>query len=314
MLINPFMDMVILFISVRWRPHFRFSISRFKDLFNYGWKVLVSGVLDTTYEEVRGLIIAKEYSSADLSFYSKGKRFPSLIGTNVASTISSVLFPVFSLKQDSIPELKNMVRRSMNLECYYICPVMVGLAAVAESFVRLLLTEKWLPCVPFIYIFCAFYLFKPLKNLSQCSIIALKRSDLDLIANVIEKVTGIGFILLTFSRGPVFLALSALLSYIIAAVFNMVINRKLIDYRFREQLQDILPAFVISLISCAPAFFLNYLSINAALLLLIQILSSICIYIGLSHLLKMKAYLYTIKTIKEYLAKRKRKITETKNG
>ena len=130
-LTNSLIDTIFLFALIKWRPKFIFSWTRFRELFSFGWKVLLSGLIGEFYEEMRSLLIAKVYSTSDLSFYSKGRQFPKLIGDNVSVTISTVMFPAFSQKQTDLSELKKAVRRAMKTACFILCPMMIGFLSIS---------------------------------------------------------------------------------------------------------------------------------------------------------------------------------------
>ena len=131
-----------------------FSFERLKGLFSFGWKILVAKLIDTIYGDIRQLIIGRMYSPSDLAFYNKAKSFPVMIVKNINSSIDSVLLPALSSEQDKRDRVKNMARRSIMTSIYIMAPLMMGLGFVGTPLVRLLMTEKWLPCVPFLMIFC----------------------------------------------------------------------------------------------------------------------------------------------------------------
>ena len=175
---NSIIDTLVLWFTVKWRPKLAFSLKRLKNLFSYGWKFLVSSLLDTGYNELRSLVIGKMYTPADLAYYNKGKNFPNLIVTNVNSSIQSVLFPAMANCQDKKEQVKSMCRRSIRTSSYIMLPLMTGLALVAEPFVKLLLTEKWLQCVPYLQIACFTFAFMPIHTANLQAIKAMGRSDI----------------------------------------------------------------------------------------------------------------------------------------
>ena len=302
-LTNVIVDTVFLSFTIQWKPKLIFDFNRFKSLFSFGWKVLLSGLIGEIYEELRSLIIAKKYSTSDLSFYSKGRQFPQIIGNNVSSTITNVMFPVFSLEQSDTDTLKRMVRRSMKAACYVLCPLMIGLASIGENLVVLILTPKWIDCVPFLQIFSFLFIFKPIKNINKSAIKAKRRSDLDLFVNIIEKVIGVALIFLSFKLGTIYLAFSALVTYIIASICNGVVCSRLIGYSLREQLMDSVPFFLLAFISCLPSFLLNGVNMNIYLLILIQIGSAVIMYVGVSYVLKVETFFYLFDALKKYFGK-----------
>jgi O-antigen/teichoic acid export membrane protein len=154
-LTNQLLVVIILSFGIKWRPELIFSLSRVKSLFSYGWKLLVSSLIDTFYMNLRSLFIGKLYEPATLAFYNRGDQFPQIIVSNIVGTVQSILLPVLSAEQDNKQRVKEMVRRSIGICSFILFPMMVGLAIIAEPLVRILLTDKWLPCVPFLQIFCA---------------------------------------------------------------------------------------------------------------------------------------------------------------
>lgn len=158
-LTNTCTDTIVLWLTVKWRPIRKCSWNRTKILFSFGWKLLVSGLLDTGYKQLRSLIIGKKYTSEDLAYYNQGDKYPSLIVTNINASISSVLFPAMSKFQNEKEKLKQMVRRSIQISSYVLWPMLLGFAVVSKAVVSIVLTEKWLPCVPYIQVFCISYGF-----------------------------------------------------------------------------------------------------------------------------------------------------------
>ena len=167
----------MLWYVAKWKPDLFFSFKKMMELFAYSWKLLCSGLLDTVYNNIYSLIIGKFYSSADLGYYNRGKQFPMLVVENVNGSINSVIFPVLSKMQDEKERFKATVRRSIKTSTYIIFPLMAGLAAVAEPLTRILLTDKWLPAVPFIQFCCFTYAFWPVHTANLQAVKALGRSD-----------------------------------------------------------------------------------------------------------------------------------------
>ena len=144
-LVNATIDTLILWLTVRWRPILAFSAKRLKTLFSYGWKLLLSGLLESVYTNLRQLIIGKKYTSLDLAFYNKGEMFPKIIVNNINSSIDSVLLPAMSIEQDDSVRVKNITRRAIKVSTYCIAPIMMGIVGCAPSLIQIILTDKWLP-------------------------------------------------------------------------------------------------------------------------------------------------------------------------
>ena len=187
---NMTIDTLILWITVKWRPQRKFSWARLKGLLGFGWKLLISSLLDTVYNNFRNLIIGKMYSSSDLAFYNQGDKFPKVIVTNINTSIDSVLLPTMSNAQDNPERIKQMTRRAIKTSTYIMAPLMMGLAFCAEPIVRLVFTDKWLPCVPFLRIFCITYMFWPVHTANLNAIKAMGRSDMFLKLEIVKKIFG----------------------------------------------------------------------------------------------------------------------------
>ena len=227
-LFNTLVDTIVLWITVKWRPIFVFSFERFKKLFSYGWKLLVSQLLNTTYGEIRQLVIGRLYSSSDLAYYNRGGQFPRLFVTNVNYSIDSVLLPVMSKAQDDRTVVRAMTRRAISVSTFILAPLMMGLAFVGEPFVKLILTEKWLPSVPFMRVFCITYMFYPIHTANLNAIKAMGRSDLFLKLEIIKKVVGMIALIITMNISVMAMAYSAIVTSIINQVINSWPNRKLL--------------------------------------------------------------------------------------
>ncbi len=180
-LTNLIIDTTVLWFTVKWRPKWMFSFQRLKGLFSFGWKLLVSSLIDTLYRNLRQLIIGKFYTKEELAFYNQGDQFPKVIVTNINTSIDSVLLPTMSKAQDDPARVKQMTRRAIKTSTYIMAPLMMGLAFCADTVVRLILTDKWMPCVPFLQIFCITYMFYPIHTANLNAIKAMGRSDLFLI-------------------------------------------------------------------------------------------------------------------------------------
>lgn len=300
---NTAIDTLILWITVEWRPKFIFSWKRLKSLLSFGWKLLISALLDTTYNNLRNLIIGKLYSPADLAFYNQGDKFPKVIITNINASIDSVLLPTMSREQDNKEKVKSMTRRAIKTSTYLMAPMMMGLAFCSDNIVRLVLTEKWIECVPYLRIFCITYMFWPLHTANLNAINALGRSDWFLRLEIIKKIMGLTVLLLTMWHGVMVMAYSLLLTSVLSQIINSWPNKKLINYSYIEQLQDILPSILISVFMGICVSFVNIFKLPLLIKLIIQIILGVLIYISMSEVLKLESYKY-IKNIAKSLIKR----------
>lgn len=300
-LFNNAVDTIILWFTVKWRPKAVFSFERLKGLFSFGWKMLVSALLETGYNELRQLLIGKLYTSSDLAFFNKGRQFPNLIVTNVNSSINSVLLPAMSSVQDQRERVRAMTRRSISVSTYIMAPLLFGLAVVSRPLIILLLTEKWLPCQPFLCIYCAVFVFYPIHTANLSAIKAMGRSDLFLKLEIIKKVMGLTILLITLRFGVLAIACGMLLSSVLSQIINSWPNKKLLDYGYLEQLRDIFSNLALALGMSALVWCVTLLHWNSVITICVQILLGAAIYIGGSKLLRLESYTYVVSILKERL-------------
>lgn len=300
---NTAIDTLILWLTVKWRPKKMFSFERLRGLFSFGWKLLASSLLDTAYNNLRNLIIGKFYSSSDLAFYNQGDKFPKVVVTNINTSIDSVLLPTMSIEQDNPERIKKMTRRAIKTSTYVMAPLMMGLAFCAEPVVRLILTDKWIPCIPFLRIFCITYMFWPVHTANLNAINAMGRSDWFLKLEIIKKIMGLAILLSTMWFGVMAMAYSLLLSNVLSQIINSWPNRKLLGYGYLEQVQDFAPGILLAVFMGICVYFIGYIPLPMIITLLLQIVLGGIIYIVLSVFLKLEEFEYLIKIVKSFKKK-----------
>ncbi|WP_395015901.1 lipopolysaccharide biosynthesis protein [Robinsoniella peoriensis] len=296
---NAMIDTSILWITMEWRPKWMFSFERLKGLLSYGWKLLVSSLLDTVYNNMRQLIIGKFYTSSELAFYNKGKQFPSLIVMNINSSIDSVLLPIMSQEQDNSTRIKSMTRKAIRTSSYIMWPLMIGLAIVAEPLISLILTDKWLPCVPYLRIFCFTYALWPIHTANLNAIKAMGRSDMFLKLEIIKKVLGVISIVATLPFGVFAIALGYMVTGPLSAAVNAFPNRRLLNYSFKEQCTDLLPFFLMSGIMGVIIWPVQYLALHKIIIIALQVLVGGFVYIVESKILHVDVFEECLEVIKK---------------
>ena len=298
---NAAVNTVILWFTVGWRPKRVFSFQRLGALLRYGWKLLGAQLLDTVYLKLYPLVIGIRYTDEDLAFFDRGNHLPNLLVENINYSIDSVLLPVLSDEQDNAAEMREMTRRAIKTSTYVMMPLMAGLAVCAEPLIRLLLTEKWLPCVPFMQIFCVIYAFYPLHTANLNAIKALGRSDVFLKLEILKKVLETAVLLLTMRYGVFVMALGQLFSSIVSQLINAWPNKRLLGYPYLQQLRDMGPAILLSLVMAAAVWPLNLLPLGDFLKLLLQVPLGVGVYVLGSWLLKLDSFDFILSILKKLL-------------
>jgi O-antigen/teichoic acid export membrane protein len=290
---------IVRWVLIGWKPSFLFSFDRVRQLFGFGSKMMASCFLDTFFNQVYGLLIGKWYTPADLAYFNRGDSMPNMVMTSVQGVIGSVAFPALSTLQDDKGRLKSVMRRMMLTSSLIIFPAMFGLAAVAKPLVVLLLTEKWLPAVPYLQLACVSYAFWPVHVANLQAIQACGRSDVYLNLEIIKKVLIILSIALTFNYGVLALALGRALLGPIFAVINAFPCNKLINYSPIDQIRDLAPVFLIGCLAATIAYLPLLIIENPYLLLSIQVLIGMTVFMGTAFIFKIESVTYLLKNMKQ---------------
>lgn len=298
-LVNQLSITLIMWFTVKWRPHLIFSYKRVKSLFSFGSKLLASQLLNVLYMNLRTLIVGRTYSSSILGFYNRGEQFSKVIVSNIDGSIQSVMLPTLSAHQDNIQIVKQITRRAIMTSSFIIFPLMIGMAVVAEPLIKIVLTDKWLPSVPFMQIFCISYALMPIHTSNLQAINAMGRSEIFLKIEVIKKIIELIILGVTLPLGVYAIALGQIFSSIISTFINAYPNNQLLDYSYKEQCADIMPSLVIAIIMGSIVYLFNFLNIGALKMLLLQVGSGIIIYVGLSKTFKLESFSYLLTTIKQ---------------
>ena len=282
----------------------RFSITRLKGLYAFGWKIFAASMIRTLYNDLRSLVIGKFYTPADLAYYNKGQSFPQIIDTNISGTIDSVMFPAIAKKQSEPTVLLAMLRRSVKVSSYILMPLLVGLAAAAESIVCVLLTEKWLDCVMYMQILSFSFILSPVELENLQAIKAIGRSDIVLKLEILKKTVGVLLLVVAIPFGIEAIAISTVVGAVFSVCANAYPNKKLIGYTYRYQIEDILAPLILSLIMFAVVFPISFLNTNSYIVLILQVVAGVVTYTALSWIFKVDSFFYAIDLIKSFLKRR----------
>lgn len=297
-LMNQFSICIILWFTVKWRPKLLFSIKKVKKLFSFGGKLLCSSLIDTIYRELVNLIVGKVYSPAMLGYYNRGDQFPKVIVSNFNGSIQSVIFPALASIQHDKVRVKEIMRRAIMMSSYIVFPAMVGLIVVSEPMIRLVLTERWLPCVPYLRVFCLSYALWPIHTANLQAINAIGRSDIFLKLEIIKKIIGVSIIIVTSRYSPYIMAIGTVFSGIISSFINSYPNKKLLNYSYLEQMKDILPSLFISIIMGIIIYLIQLLVYRDILTIILQVILGGILYVMLSYIFKNKSFFYLVNILK----------------
>ncbi|MCI8536705.1 MAG: lipopolysaccharide biosynthesis protein [Hungatella sp.] len=291
--------MLVLFVTVSWKPAFLFAWNNIWELLGFGWKLLAASLIDTLFNNLYGLIMGKIYNEEILGIYNRGEQFPKLIANNLGAAIQSVLLPAFSSKQGDRQVMKQMLKRAVRISSFLVLPMLFGLCAVADTLVLGLLGEKWLDCVPYLRIMCVAYSFWPIHITNLQAVNAAGRSDMFLKLEIIKKSMGIIGVVVGIQFGPlVLMAIKASLDFLSTFV-NAWPNKKLLGYGIFNQWVDILPSVAISLIMCAAVYGVQFVLPGGVWIkLIVQVIFGAGVYIVLAKLFRLESFEYLWSLIK----------------
>ncbi len=305
-LTNSIIDTIIVSLTCGWKPEFVFDVERLKIMYKFGWKMQVSTILSAVYGQAESFCIGKKYSSVNLAYYDKGKQFPQLIMNNIQSSIGKVMLPAFAKVNEEKERMKSLAKRSVRTSSYVMFPLLIGLIACADEFVRVVLTEKWMPAVPFLRILSIYYMFDPIMSLDKQIVIATGDSKKYLTMELQKKSIGITLIIATL------IIFDSVISIACVCVVNMLIGlfiqsaplKKIINYPIKEQLKDLVPTLLLTGAMVVPVVLIKVLvDCNSIVKLIIEVLSGIFVYVLLSVLTKNPEFKTLMQFAKSLLGK-----------
>lgn len=288
---NVLIDTICLSFIVAWKPKFIFSFQRLKVIYDYGWKVLVGGLIDTGYSQLKNFVIADRYSRKDLAFYTRGDSFAQMGMTAIEPAVDGVVFPALSNCNDDLPTMKSMTRKLIKCTTYIVFPLYFLIMSVAKPLVLILIGEKWLEAVPFVVIGCLALFFRPVQIINNCVIKASGRSDMFLKLDIIKKSIGIVLLFLAIPFGVKAIAMSIVVVNLISTAINIWPNRKLLGYGYREQFMDVVPNLIIAVAMAVCVWLVSLLPINNIYLMFIsQVAVALVMYFLFSVVSRSESY------------------------
>lgn len=301
---NQITTTLLLWIYNKWIPKLVFSWESFKELWDFGWKLLASGVLGSLSDDIFNAVIGKSFSSQSLGYYTRSQHFASIFSSNITTVVSRVSYPVLSSLQNDKEMLKAGYKRIICNTMLVTFVLMLGLAAVAKPLILVLIGDKWLVSVYYLQIICLYAMLHPLHALNLNSIQVVGRSDLTLKLKIIKTCLSLIPILLGIFLDSIYLMLfGSVLVGIISYYLNTYYSGPLLKYPILEQIRDILPSFSIALMMALPVYALSYIPISPFVILPVQIVLGGVLAILLCNLFKLPEYYETKEIALQYVKK-----------
>jgi teichuronic acid exporter len=301
---RQFLNCIFLWVFNSWRPAIEFSKQSFNELFGFGSKLLLSGLIDTIYRNVYYLIIGKFYSAGQLGQYTRADQFSSIFSSNLTAIVQRVSYPVFCSIQNDEDRLKRAYQRTIRYTMLVTFACMLGLAAIAKPLILVLIGDKWLPAVGFLQIICFSGMLYPLHAINLNMLEVKGRSDLFLKLEIIKQVIAVVPICLGIYYGIEFMLLGSVLISFVAYFLNSHYSAILINYSTWAQVKDIFPTFFVSLIVASIMWSINFLDYSAWATLTMQCLSGLIVGIAIYESIKLPEY-FELKEIILSITKKK---------
>lgn len=290
------LNTVFLWIFNRWIPTLQFSWRSFRELFGFGWKLMVSGLIDTTWKEIYQLVIGKCYTTETLGQYTRGKQFSDIFSSNMTTIIQRVSYPVLSSVQDERTRLKEGYRKIIKVSMLLSFVLLFGLGAVAEPLLYVLIGGQWSEAARYLQIIVFSACLYPLHAINLNMLQVQGRSDLFLKLEIVKKIIAIGPILLGVFISIEWMLWGSVLIGLFAYWLNSFYSGKMIDYGSLAQLRDIAPSFGVAFVMMAALYALTLTELPPVALLAVQLIAGAGIAIGLCELLRLEEY-YELKNI-----------------
>ena len=289
---NIFIRNLLFWYYNKWRPKLLFSTHSFKEMFSFGSKLLISGVIHRVFENLYYFVIGKYFSAQDLGFYSRADTFARLPSANISGVIQKVSYPVLAKLQDDPKALKSGLKKLIKTTMFITFTLMLLMAATAKPLILTLIGAKWMQSIPYLQLLCFALMLFPLQSLNLNLLNIKGRSDLFLKLEILKKTMAVPVVIIGIFYGIIAMISGAIVSSFLGYFLNSFYTGRLIDYNITEQIRDILPSFLLAAFVGIIIFILGeILNLRPLFTLIIQGFTGIFFVIILSELIKLDGYI-----------------------
>lgn len=303
-LMNVTINAVVLFFTIDWRPIRAFSWKRVSALVKFGWKILFEGISNTVAGQISNLVIGKVYTSGDLGFYTKAQQFPNIVSTNFSNAVSAVLLPAISKEQDDEKRVELLLRKSVRLASFVVFPMLTGLALVAEPLIRLLMTEKWLGCVPYMQIYCLACAMTVGMIPRHQALNGTGRSDVFMYEHMFARILGFILLFAVYKISVMAVAWSSIFSGIAMVLTVMFTSKRFNGYGYWDQIRDVIPSIAGCLIMGICVYPLSFLPMPDIAMLALQITVGVAAYVLYGIVFKLEETQLILGFLSRFLKKK----------
>lgn len=290
-IVKQLLNTLLLWLYIHWIPKFTFSVSSFREMWGFGWKLLVSGIIDQAWTQIYQVVIGKCYTPATLGQYTRAQQFGAICSSNLTNIVQRVSYPALSKLQDDRQRLKLGYQKVIKTTMLVTFTLMLGLAGCAKSLIVVLIGEQWLECVPYLQIMTFYMMLYPLHALNLNMLQVQGRSDLFLRLEIIKKCIAVGPILLGIFVNIYYMLVGSVITSFISLYLNAYYSGPFLNYSIREQVKDVLPSLLMALSMFAILYALSFLTLSQFIMLPLQLIIGAAFLLTICEFRKPEEYL-----------------------
>ncbi|ALM06783.1 hypothetical protein SB49_02410 [Sediminicola sp. YIK13] len=302
-ILRPFLNSTLLWLNNNWRPSLEFSKNSFKELFNYGYKLLMANLINTIYKNIYYVLIGKFFSPISLGYYTRAEQFQSPVSGNITAALRRISFPILSSLQNDNIKLKTTFTRFLRFSIFLNFTIMLGIAAIAQPMVLLLIGEKWSSSIIYLQLLCIPGMLYPLQILHLNLLLIKGYSNLNLKLEIAKKIILIPLIYITVLISIKAMLFGLVVFSLIEYFINSFYTKKFLDYSIKDQMKDIFPFLIISLLTASSMFIVTLFDLNNFFMLLIQLAVGSFIFIITNEIMNVNEYIEIKKVISNIIKK-----------
>ena len=287
-LVSSSISSILYWYYSKWRPNMIFSINSFKDMFGFGWKLLVLSLIDSTYGNLYSMVIGKVYSASTLGNYNRAESYANFPSISLTGIMQRVTYPILCRLQEDKQDLANTYRSFIKISAFIIFPLMMLLSALAYPFIIIIIGKQWEVSATLLQILCFSLMWYPIQAINLNLLLVKGRSDLSLRLEIIKKILGTSILFIAIPMGIIALCYSRIIMSILSLVINTYYTDKIIKHGFIDQIIDLLPTILISFGMWAIVMYLNTFNTNMNMQVIVGLPIGIAFYITASLIFNRK--------------------------
>ena len=298
-LVSSSLGTILAWLFVKWKPKLLFSWQSLREMFSFGSKLLVSGLLDTLWGNIYNIVIGKVNNPSALGYYNRAESFATFPSSNIYGMVQGVSYPILCSIQDDHIRLRESFRKFIKLFAYIVFPMMIGLSVVADPFIRVILTDKWSDSIPLLRILCFSLMWYPINGMNMTFPNVLGRSDLYLKMVIITKIMDVIVLIATIPMGLVAMCLGRVFTSVVGFGICSQNVRKLLGYSTMMQVKDFFNTFLHSIIMGVLVLVIMFFIHSILLKLVVGILVGASYYLAISGIFQKEEFYFLMDIVKQ---------------